>query len=171
MTTIPGTNIPFKVYEPTGYRPPVSSPAEAAQRKGLLAMVHIAKKDLGLNEGEYEMILRGFKVGSSAELNIPQLERLVKYLKTLGWKPMRRIRAKHRANDDEMRLTALRQRCVDVALGRGDLRYAPIGAKRLAALADRICGVSDLTWCRDAAKLARLLAVLGKIKEQECPGR
>lgn len=165
MNTIPGTNVPLTVYTPTGARPPLRNASEAAQRRGLLAMVHIAKKDLGLNEGEYEMILRGFKVASSGELNIPQLERLVKYLKKLGWKPVRRRRAKHRGNDDEMRLAALRQRCVDVALGRGDLKFVPIGAKRLAGLAEKICGVSNLTWCRDAAKLSRLLAVLGKIKE------
>jgi phage gp16-like protein len=160
MNTIPGTNVKLTVYEPTGARPFLQNASEKAQRRGLLAMVHIAKKDLGLNEGEYEMILQGFKVASSGELNIPQLERLVKYLKRLGWKPVRSRRKKHSA-DADARLAALRERCVEVAKNMDN------GEKRLAGLAAKICGFSSLTWCRDAAKLERLLAVLGSIKEKE----
>ena len=167
MNTIPGTNVPLTVYMPTGARPHLQNASEAAQRRGLLAMVHIAKKDLALNEGEYEMILRGFKTASSGELNIPQLERLVKYLKRLGWKPVR-SRRKKRPTDAAARLDALRRRCVEIAMDRGtDLKSVPIGEKRLAGLALKICGFASLTWCRDAAKLERLLAVLGSIKEKE----
>jgi phage gp16-like protein len=160
MNTIPGTNIPLKVYEPTGYQPPMRNASEAAQRRGLLAMVHIAKKDLGLNESEYEMILRGFKVASSGDLNIPQLERLVKYLKRLGWKPLRSRRRKRPA-DADARQAALRERCVEIA------KTLENGEKRLSGLAAKICGFASLTWCRDAAKLERLLAVLGSIKGKE----
>jgi len=161
MNTIPGTNVALKVYTPTGARPPLRNKSEEAQRRGLLAMVHIAKKDLALNEGEYEMILRGFKVASSGELNIPQLERLVKYLKRLGWKPVR-SRRKKRPADHALRLDALRRRCVEIAKTLdGD------GEKRLSGLAAKICGFAVLPWCRDAAKLERLLAVLGSIKEKE----
>ncbi len=162
MNTIPGTNVPLTVYTPTGARPHLQNESEAVQRRGLLAMVHIAKKDLGLNEGEYEMILRGFKTASSGELNIPQLERLVKYLKHLGWKPVR-SRRKKRPADDALRLEALRRRCVEVA------KTLDNGEKRLAGLALKICGVASPIWCRDAAKLERLLAVLDSIKEKETP--
>jgi phage gp16-like protein len=159
MNAIPGTNVKLTVYEPTGARPFLQNESEVAQRRGLLAMIHIAKKDLGLNEGEYEMILRGFRVASSGELNIPQLERLVKYLKRLGWKPVRSRRKKPAPAD--ARLAALRERCVEVAKSMDN------GEKRLAGLAAKICGFASLTWCRDAAKLERLLAVLGSIKEKE----
>jgi phage gp16-like protein len=168
MNTIPGTNVPLTVYTPTGVRPYLQNASEKAQRKGLLQLIHIAKKDLGLNEGEYEMILRGFKVASSGELNIPQLERLVKYLKRLGWKPVRkRRRTQERGNDaascprSDARLAALRARCVEVAKSMDN------GEKRLAGLAAKICGFASLTWCREASKLERLLAVLGSIKEKE----
>jgi len=160
MNTIPGTTVPLTVYTPTGARPPMRNDSEAAQRRGLLAMVHIAKKDLALNEGEYEMILRGFRVASSGELNIPQLERLVKYFKRLGWKPVR-SRRKKRSADDGLRLDALRRRCVEIA------KTMDNGEKRLAGLAEKICGFASLTWCRDAAKFERLLAILGSIKEKE----
>jgi len=61
----------------------------------------------------------------------------------------------------DARLAALRTRCVEVA------KTLDNGEKRLAGLATKICGFSSLTWCRDAAKLERLLAVLGSIKEKE----
>jgi hypothetical protein len=160
MNAIPGTNVLLPVYAPTGDRPPLRNKSEEAQRRGLLAMVHIAKKDLGLNSDEYEMILGGFKVASSGELAIPQLERLIDYLKRLGWKPVRSRRKKHAA-DTDARLDALRSRCVEIAKSLDN------GEKRLVGLAGKICGVATLTWCRDAAKLERLLAVLGKIKETE----
>jgi hypothetical protein len=157
MNVIPGTNVLFAGYRPTGQRPPLRDAAEAAQRRGLLAKVHIAKKDMGLNSGEYEAILAGFRVASAGELSIPQLERLVKYLEKLGWKQVRRLRRKD--GDDALLLAALRRRCVEIA------RTIDNGERRLAGLALKICGVSSLTWCRDAAKLERLLAVLGNIKE------
>jgi hypothetical protein len=158
MNVIPGTTVPFVAWRRTGQRPPLRNEAEAAQRRGLLAKVHIAKKDMGLNSGEYEAILAGFRCGSAGELSVPQLERLVKCLEKLGWKQVRRLRRKDGA--DELRLDALRRRCVEIA------QTIDHGEKRLAGLAVRICGVASLTWCRDAAKLERLLAVLGKIKEE-----
>jgi hypothetical protein len=36
------------------------------ERRGLLAKIHVAKKQMGLNDGEYEMVLRSFRVASSA---------------------------------------------------------------------------------------------------------
>ena len=145
--------------------------AETRQRKGLLAKWHIAIKDLGLKPDEKEAILRGFKVESAADMSIPQLERLVKYLKKLGWKPVRRRGRGHvpEARRDRYvspekeadRLTALRTRCEEIA------RMIENGEKRLAGLTQKICGVSNIAWCRDAAKLERLLAVLGKIKSTE----
>jgi len=155
ITHIPGTDVPLTVIRPTGVRPPLRDDFEARQRRGLLAKIHIAKKDLGLSQDEYELILTGFKVASAAELTIPQLERLVKYLKKLGWRPVR-IR-RRRAADDEIRLAPLRRRCVELA------KSLPDGERRLAGLAKKICGVSSIVWCRDAAKLERLLAVLGNI--------
>ncbi len=193
MNTIPGTNFPMKVYEPTGVRArgQISnlSPSEERQRRGLLAMIHIAKKERCLRDDEYRMILSGFRAASASELSIPELERLVKYLKKLGWKPVRRrspsgtdckcvpirqgsetapspSRGDGQGGGDDARLSALRRRCVEVATGT-DLKSVPIGGKRLAGLALKICGVTSLTWCHDVKKLQRLLAVLGKIKEAE----
>lgn len=152
---IPGTTTAYPVYERKG-PPPLKNDAQANQRRGLLAKIHIAKQQMGLNDGEYDMILKSFKVATAADLTLPQLENMVKLLKHYGWKP-RKSRA---AADADDRLAALRYRCVETA------REIPNGEKRLAGLALKICGTSQLSWCRDASKLERLLAVLGKIKEE-----
>jgi phage gp16-like protein len=132
--------------------------AVARQRRGLLATIHIAKAEMRLTEDEYGAFLLAFKVESAKDLTVPQMEKLVELFKHHGWKPPRRRRKdnpNHRA-----RLDALRRRCVEAA------QEIENGEKRLPGLAKAICGVSSLTWCRDAAKLERLLAVLGKIKEE-----
>ena len=154
--TIPGTTFPFPIHERKG-PPPVRSDAQAKQRRGLLAKIHIAWKEMGLNEGEREMMLRAFKVSTAADLTLQQLEDLVKLLKHYGWKPVKTRRPAGRTEHIE----ALRARCLELA---GEIRN---GEKRLAGLAERICRTGQLAWCRDAGKLERLLAVLGKIKETE----
>ena len=140
-----------------GQDKPAQTP-EQRQRNGLLAMVHIAKKDLGLNSGEYGAILKGFKVESAAKLSIPQLERLVKYLKHLGWKPLKG-RRKTRPDSDIERLAALRHRVMDEA------KHLDNWEQRLPGLTKSICGVVTVNWVHSAAKLERLLVVIGNIRK------
>jgi len=131
------------------------------QRRGLLAKIHIAKKDMGLRDEEYEAMLTAFKVETAAVMTVPQLENMVKLLKYHGWKPARRRKKISTADH----LSALRRRCVEIA------QEIVNGEKRLAGLAQSVCGVSSLTWCKETRKLERLLAILGKIKEEEDAGK
>ena len=58
--------------------------------KADLAKIHIAKKELGLNDEEYRDILRyrfGPKKDSAAKLTPGQAFSLLNHFKTLGWKP------------------------------------------------------------------------------------
>lgn len=151
---IPGTEFPFPVIERKG--PPVlHSEAEHKQRRGLLAKIHVAKKQMRLNDGEYEMMLRSFKVATAADMTLAQLELFIKLLKHYGWKPQAAIKSSKLTEQ----MTALRRRCVEAS------SKIENGEKRLAGLAMKICGTSQLSWCRDVKKLERLLAVLGKIIE------
>ena len=90
MRNIPGTEFPLKVYERKG--PPKLKDADAGKRRKLLAIVHIAKKELCLTPDEYEMILRGFKVSSAGDMTLSQLDNLIRYLKRLGWKGKKRVK-------------------------------------------------------------------------------
>lgn len=79
-------------------RQKIAAPARSARgnrdesiRKGLLAKVHIAKKQLGLRDEDWRAILEArFEVDSSARLSLGQLENLVSYLERCGWKPTTR---------------------------------------------------------------------------------
>ncbi|MCJ9428564.1 gp16 family protein [Kordiimonas marina] len=58
-----------------------------ASRKVLLAKVHIAKKQLGLDDETYRSLLRGhFGKDSAARLTNAQLDQLVRYFKHQGFK-------------------------------------------------------------------------------------
>jgi hypothetical protein len=131
------------------------------ERNGLLAKIHVAKKQLGLTDDQYEAVLRGFKVTSAKELPIPQLEDLVKYFRRLGFRPIKARWLKpydERPSDDQV--VALWKRAREIA---ADLDG---GTKRLQGLVKKICGVEIMEWCRDEDKLERLLKVLGEIARQ-----
>lgn len=126
-----------------------------AQRKGLLAKVHIAKKELGLDDPTYQSILfRGFGEISAAKLVNPELEHLVKHFESCGWVPRRR-------KGKKSYIAALRERIDQMA------KEIPLTGRRLRGLCQFVCATDDPAWCRDAEKLRRLLAVLGKIKREE----
>jgi phage gp16-like protein len=140
--------------------------AVAAQRRGLLAKIHIAKTDLGLTDDEYGAILKGFKVESAGKLSIPQMENAIKLFKHYGWRPISTKRYRARRPDDEaFQAAALKERVEEEILLIKD------GMLRLPGLVKKICGVDALIWCRDANKLERLLAVIGKIQERELAGK
>jgi len=124
------------------------------RRRSLLACVHIAKKDLGLRDEEYEAVLRGFGVESSAHLPLPELRRLVKYLKFLGWKP------RHRPAPEEKVVKALRERV------RAEIALVAEGEARLAGVARKVLGVDSWLWINEAAKLMRLLAILRRMRRE-----
>jgi phage gp16-like protein len=63
----------------------------------LLAKIHIAKKELGLEDSIYRDILyRKFRVGSSKSLSDSQALVLIRHFKDLGWSP----KAKPKKYDD-----------------------------------------------------------------------
>ena len=58
-----------------------------AQRKGLLARVHIAPKELGMKCSEYRAALERFGVASAGDLGLNGLIDLDQYFQDLGWEP------------------------------------------------------------------------------------
>jgi phage gp16-like protein len=131
--------------------------ALAQQRQGLLAKIHIAKKDMGLTDDQYEAMLSGMKVKSAKELTIPQMEKLILYMKHYGWRPGKARKPK----PVDAQIAALKDRVREASLEIAG------GQDRLPGLIKKICGVDSLIWCKSVNKLERLLAVLGKIREEE----
>lgn len=125
-------------------------------RTGLLAKVHIAKKELRLSDDQYRALLRGFRAESAAELSIEQLERFIKYLKYLGWKPfVIRKRAPERN-----RVKALQERAEKLA------KEMERGEEIMAGLVKNLFNLDHFCWLVEEEKLRRVLAILGKMKKQ-----
>ena len=147
-----------------------------AQRNGLLAKVHIAKKDIDVSDYAYEEILDcQFGVLSAAQLTIGELEELVRYFEQRGWTGNSHRRAKaamatergsatgygRRRMAKSAQVEALRERIMQIAWGLEN------GEKRLQGLLEKICEVERLEWCWDVARLKQLLATFKKIAEKD----
>lgn len=132
----------------------------AAGRRGLLAKVHIAIKDLRICDDDYRDILkREFGVGSASALSVKELEGLIRYFESKGWAARRADDAK---KPDQAR--ALRERAETLAA------EMEMNDARFRALCKKICGTDRLEWCRHTGKLRRLLAAMGKIQRIEAEG-
>ena len=132
--------------------------AAADQRQGLLAKVHIAKKELALEDWDYRHILkREFRKTSAKYLSILELQYLVALFEETGWRPKTK-------NNKPSQVSALRARVTEIAEGMEN------SERRLSGLCRKLCGTERLEWCRDAGKLKRLLMALEKIKEKEAVG-
>jgi len=128
------------------------------QRRGLLAKVHIAIKELGISDDDYRGILmREFRVGSAAALSIMELQYLVAYFEEKGWEAQGGNR-KSKIENRKSQCEALQGRAREIATEMED------GERRLHGLCKKLCGVDRLEWCRDAGQLRRLLAAIGKMK-------
>jgi len=137
---------------------------EAKQRNALLAMVHIAVKELGITKDDYRTILKWqFNQASAADLSIMELQYLVEYFKEHGWKSKskrgQRIedRGRTRKTDNGPQLEALRERAIEVA---GELEN---GERRLQGLCRKLCGVDRIEWCTEVGKLKGLVAALERV--------
>jgi hypothetical protein len=134
---------------------PGESPADdraAATHRGLLAKVHIAKKDLGLSDDDYRALLdRRYGVASSKALGAAKLEDLIGYFISLGWTPKRKPKAqatKRRAavpDDDpwfgKARALWISLYWLGVVRDRSDTA--------LVAFARRQTGIDAATWISD----------------------
>ena len=125
-------------------------------RRALLAKVHIAKKELGLDDVVYRMILyEEFGAGSAAELTNGELDQLIARFESRGWQ------SRPSSGAGQAQADALRRKAEQV------MAEAGIGGKRARALVQKVCQVADLRFCQDPRRLKRLLAALGKITREE----
>ena len=123
----------------------------ALERRGLLAKIHIAKKELGLPDEFYrEILVERYCVDTAAQLTISEMEDLVAYFRECGWNEKRYERSRIKA----LQLRVLSYREV-------------LGSRRVAGVCEKILGVSDPRWCQDLNKLRRACAVLQKIYKEE----
>ena len=133
-------------------------------RRVLLAKVHIAKKDLGVDEDVYRMILREeFGVDSAADLANRELEQLVVRFESRGWKAKSgqasRQGGTHTGDKVRGQVDALKER-----IGQ-ELLHSELNEKRLRGLVRKVCKADDLRFCHNAGDLKRLLAIIRRIND------
>jgi hypothetical protein len=148
---------------------PRDSREDVVRRRGLLAKIHIAAKDLAISEPDYRGLLaREFGVRSAADLSTNEMERLLARFTARGWRPTRgSTRAAWLAERQRRRQAfALQVRAREIFSQLEDS-----DERRLRGLCEKICDVGDLALCGDVAKLKRLLAVLKHIRRSEEEGR
>ena len=130
---------------------------EKTRRNALLAKVHIAKKELAIEDDDYRAILkREFRKHSAKQLTEMELGFLIDYFREKGWTPANG----QRTTDNQQQYEILRARAWELA---GKIEN---GDRRMKGLAKKILGVDRLEWCRDVGRLKRLLAVLENIKRE-----
>lgn len=131
------------------------------QRNGLLAIVHIAKQNLGMDDATYRDLLLNWGVKSSAALSISELEDLVDHFQSLGFRVQR---SKVQGSRDQGRgrmAEALHERI------REEAAKLEKGEARLTGLVKKIANVDDLRFCRNTAKLKQILKIITVYQRQE----
>jgi len=131
-------------------------------RRVLLAKVHIAKKDLGVDEDIYRMILREeFGVDSAADLANRELEQLVLRFEARGWKAKS---GQARGVDQSCDRTRTQVDAFKERIGQ-ELLHSELNEKRLRGLVRKVCKADDLRFCHNAGDLKRLLAIIRRIND------
>jgi len=136
--------------------------------RGMLAKIHIAKKELGWSDDMYRDILQTrYKVDSAAKLNRFQGDDLIRHCKGLGFT----VRKKN-ANGSPFKPSATYESAmarkvvaiwVNLALA-GKLRSSSDVA--LQSYVKRMSGVDNLAWC-DEQQLWTLIEALKKWAKRE----
>lgn len=121
-----------------------------ADRKAMLAKVHIARKDLGLDEDTYRDIIRRVSDGrtdSSGKLRFGELHDLLQEFKAKGWKPKAAATGRGAARDPQSsKIRALWLALADA----GEVRSRD--EKALRAYVRRMTGSDDLRFLDPGSK-------------------
>ena len=141
-------------------KPPTGKADKLQERRHkLLALVHIAKKEIPLRDDEYRDVIAYWGVKSSADMSIPELEELVKYFESLGFK--KKVLDPKDPGTGIGQIKALQERVREEA---GKLNN---GEERLKGLVKKIAKENDLMACRNIKKLKQLLKVIRLLQNRE----
>jgi phage gp16-like protein len=135
----------------------------ANNRQRLIRLIHVAKRDLQMDDGSYRaVLLRIGKKASSSDLTIPELEKVLEHLKRSGFK----VRSKSK-QAQEKPSRPLAQDSESKKIRALWLFLHQLGAVKnpseeaLAAYIKRIAGVDALQWI-SGAQAERLIESMKK---------
>ena len=129
------------------------------RRHKLLALVHIAIKEIPLRDDEYRDVIAYWGVRSATDMSIPQLEELVQYFESLGFKKKAADPGDPGAGMAQIK--ALQERI------REEAKKLNNGAERLKGLVKTIAKEDELKFCRNTKKLKQVLKVIRLLQDRE----
>jgi len=129
----------------------------AADRARLIKLIHVAKRDLGLDEPTYRVMLRtAGNAESTTKMTVPALQRVLEHAKKAGFV----VRSKTTDRRQDTRHEARKVRALWLFLhALGAVRDPSEAA--LAAYVKRIAKVDDLHWA-DGLDMLKLIETLKK---------
>ncbi|MBK7106856.1 MAG: DUF1018 domain-containing protein [Ignavibacteriae bacterium] len=139
--------------------------------KNQLAKIHIAKKELKLNDDNYRILLSNFNVISSKDLSFNDAEQLLKIFIQLGWKPKEKELKKEKDLENKTKYDELNPRPFGFA-SPGQLRkieamYHDLSKSNsnegLNKLIKRIVKIDHITWLKKK-DVPKILKCLDEIK-------
>lgn len=136
-------------------------------RQSLIAKIHIAKAQLGLDEDTYRALLRRHGADSAGRMDLTQLDGVLRELVAKGWKPSAPRKAGQRKQATGPEIEKIR--AVWLFLHElGEVRNPSEAA--LAAYARRMVGIDDLHWA-DGPRRYQLIETLKKWAVRVLPGK
>lgn len=116
--------------------------AKTQDRQRLIRLIHVAKRDLALDDDSYRAILKRIgKQASAADLTVPELEKVLEYLKRSGFKVRSRNCCLSLADDPQSKM--IRGLWLDLA-SMGVVRNSSESALR--AFVARMTRIDLLKW-------------------------
>lgn len=121
-------------------------------KKARLAIIHIAKAQLGMDDDTYREMLASFGLKSSKDASVSKLDEIIKYLESKGFENKKR-KGQPKAVKDHKPETALMGK-IGALLADGKLPWA-----YAHGIAKKMFGVERLEWC-DCQQLRKIVAAL-----------
>lgn len=149
-----------------------------ADRQGLIRLIHVAKRDLQLDDDTYRTILqRVAGKGSSSELTVPELEKVLEHMKRSGFKVRSKGKASRNAQPAKAKPSrplaqdgeSKKVRALWLFLHQLGVVKNP-AEEALAAYVKRIAGVDALQWI-NGEQAERLIETMKKWAMRFLPAR
>ena len=142
-------------------------------RRRELAAIHIAKKQLALDDVTYRAMLWSLgRVHSSADLGIEGRRAVIDHLVSRGFKPLKKVQKSTITKGVKPVVPAARQAQIDkiehLLAGRS-WAYLEAARPGRMSMVRRICGVDALRFCT-AEQLGKIIAALSYDARRHAPG-
>lgn len=129
---------------------------QAAYRKKLISLVHIAKNQLGMDDDSYRALLQhSVSKNSCSKMNVQELNRVIDALKQRGFAMHTKGKTQgkpHNFDSDAMPLMITK---IEALLAEQNLPWSYADG-----IANKMFGIQKCTWLREPKQLKAIIAAL-----------